>query len=377
MTFGENIVPVPRNKERGRKVREQSPLGLSPKTIAAVASLFALGFAFVAILPVNARILELLAEGSSFSLVPDPRLRGELATLETLDFVAKLGNLVVPGLLSGALLLGIRHLREQRRRWGRATAKTGERGVLLLRPFEQDQVQLEAFPAHRATSGEEIGRAYAIAFASNLSVTVALASLVGASQAPGLWVMVGAAQTLIFGVVFARLVARWMLSRRMLTVPERLGPSLRELGPFVALGGPQYERSTLGPDLLLCRDEHWQRTVLETFGRSRAVLMVLGETPGVLWELETLLARADLRRVFLLVDPVAANPRAARKSLAILDRLGVRLPRGRIIADSVLRIENGRAERLVGGGVGPEHMVAGLQRALRAVDESDGPRTVL
>ena len=79
-----------------------------------------------------------------------------------------------------------------------------------------------------------------------------------------------------------------------------LGKAFRRLGVFIALGNPGDYLPTPGAHKIYPSDDAWQDYVRRLSDVSRAVLLVEGATPGLLWELEHIKAHVEPKRLFIL-----------------------------------------------------------------------------
>ena len=110
-----------------------------------------------------------------------------------------------------------------------------------------------------------------------------------------------------------------------LTSPEQeLAFILQRVGPVVAIGKPGERLPELGAARVYVSHDSWQQTVLEMLERSSLVLARVGASPGVLWELDQVLSRAQRSKVVLLVLGSAEDQAAGVR--AIEARIGQPLP---------------------------------------------------
>lgn len=130
-------------------------------------------------------------------------------------------------------------------------------------------------------------------------------------------------------------------------VDEAMVDEIAQYGPVVALGRPGETDTPFGALRHYSSHDEWQRIVVQTARRARAIVLVAGRTPGLRWEFETLRAEGLLGRTLLLLHPDPA--RVASNAQAIEWLLG--------------------AESLAGPGVG-----ARLDRAVAVLPSAHGPR---
>jgi hypothetical protein len=98
--------------------------------------------------------------------------------------------------------------------------------------------------------------------------------------------------------------------RKRATQELRLDRLMRALGPFVAIGRPSDRLAPRGAARIYVDDEHWQGAVRGLIGVARAIVIQPEDTPGTFWELQTVAAQADLRRVLMLVPDPKNRPLA-------------------------------------------------------------------
>jgi hypothetical protein len=74
-------------------------------------------------------------------------------------------------------------------------------------------------------------------------------------------------------------------------------------GPYIAIGRPgeTFENMDLGAAKLYVEDERWQETVLELLEISAAIVLEAGDSAGLGWELQQVVARARPRRLLLIL----------------------------------------------------------------------------
>lgn len=78
-----------------------------------------------------------------------------------------------------------------------------------------------------------------------------------------------------------------------LTVELSLARALHRVGPLVSIGRPGEELPTLGTHRFYVSDEDWKPAVQHFLEIARAVVIVVGSSPGVEWEIEAALARRE------------------------------------------------------------------------------------
>lgn len=100
------------------------------------------------------------------------------------------------------------------------------------------------------------------------------------------------------------LTARWQdLWSFRRNVDEALVDEIAQYGPVVALGQPGEKRAPFGAMRLYSTHEQWQSIVADTARRAQAIVIVAGDSPGVLWEFELLAREKLVERTLLLFRP--------------------------------------------------------------------------
>ncbi|PWT99211.1 MAG: hypothetical protein C5B51_27665 [Terriglobia bacterium] len=117
-----------------------------------------------------------------------------------------------------------------------------------------------------------------------------------------------------------------------LNFEQILAAILSPIGPFVAVGRPSEELPELGAARMYLPDDRWREKVCALLGRARLVVIRLGATDNVWWEIEQALRMVDpARLIFVVVE-------SGKKREQLLRRLGdmvhcsLREPEGRIPA---------------------------------------------
>lgn len=83
------------------------------------------------------------------------------------------------------------------------------------------------------------------------------------------------------------------------TYEERIGGALAHLGPMVAIGRPDEPLPELGSARIYVGDDAWQAKVGELIDRSGVVILQIGETEGIRWEVAQMVGRADPGKLVL------------------------------------------------------------------------------
>ena len=85
------------------------------------------------------------------------------------------------------------------------------------------------------------------------------------------------------------------------TPEQEIADILDAIGPVVAIGKPGEPLPELGAARLYVSDEQWQAKVRELMGSASLVVVRLGSSPGLLWEIEQALAHLPRQRLVLAV----------------------------------------------------------------------------
>jgi hypothetical protein len=112
---------------------------------------------------------------------------------------------------------------------------------------------------------------------------------------------------------------------------EQLAEVVRPFGRLVAIGRPNERLPAPGAARIYVDDSAWQALVTEQMTLARLVIIRIGASGGLLWELHQARAVVDPRRLLLVVlgQPKLGQPKRHLKlAIAEAERaLGVRLPR--------------------------------------------------
>jgi hypothetical protein len=130
---------------------------------------------------------------------------------------------------------------------------------------------------------------------------------------------------------------------------ETIARILARLGPVIAVGKPGEPLPELGAARLYVAHDQWQARVLELIRQAQLVVIRIGSSQGVLWEIEQALAHTPRQRLVLAVLGDAANARATIEHLARLIGTGIEdaLPEGRLRTWQTLL--QGQSRRRLGG----------------------------
>jgi hypothetical protein len=108
------------------------------------------------------------------------------------------------------------------------------------------------------------------------------------------------------------------------TIETRLSQVFRPIGPVVSIGRPGERLPEIGASRLYVSDDVWQQAVIHFLQRAVAVVILVGRSTGVTWEIETTLLTVPRERI-LFVFPFLL-PREKRTRWRIKESTR---PRGR------------------------------------------------
>ena len=94
---------------------------------------------------------------------------------------------------------------------------------------------------------------------------------------------------------------------------ETLARTLRRLGPVVCIGRPNDSLGFGGAARLYVSDEHWRKAVCHLLERAAAVVVVVGRTEGLWWEIDTAIATVDRARLLFFFPYVAKSRRSGSR----------------------------------------------------------------
>jgi hypothetical protein len=99
-------------------------------------------------------------------------------------------------------------------------------------------------------------------------------------------------------------------------IEEVAAESLRDAGPFIAIGDRDDRPPELGAFRAELPDDDWKGPARRWIRDARLIVMVMGTTPSVQWELQTIVAEGALAKLILLMPPTGVSGRAERWGLA-------------------------------------------------------------
>lgn len=94
---------------------------------------------------------------------------------------------------------------------------------------------------------------------------------------------------------------RAMQLARRATPEEELADILDRAGPLVAIGKPGEPLPELGAARLYVAHDQWQQRVMALMAQAQLVVVRVGTSPGVLWEIEQALATLPRQRLVLVI----------------------------------------------------------------------------
>ena len=86
---------------------------------------------------------------------------------------------------------------------------------------------------------------------------------------------------------------------------EAIAWELEPYGPVVAVGRPGRSLASLGAAREYLPDERWREEVAQRMTGARAIVIVIGETPGLQWELDHVATAQYLKKTIFVIPPIA------------------------------------------------------------------------
>jgi hypothetical protein len=99
------------------------------------------------------------------------------------------------------------------------------------------------------------------------------------------------------------------------TFEQRITKHFSRSGPLVAIGRPGEELPELGAARLYVPDDAWQLVVQDLLSRAGLAILQIGATPGIKWELTTVLEVLRPEQVVLYVPYRIRRKAEAREAL--------------------------------------------------------------
>ncbi len=122
---------------------------------------------------------------------------------------------------------------------------------------------------------------------------------------------------------------------------ERLAKSLSRLGPVICIGTPGEKASEAGAARIYVDDPDWQRAIRHFMHQSAAIVILVGSSAGLHWEIETALAEIPRSRLLFFFPYVRS--RSVPESLS--QRLQMLAFRGKIPKSVYLQMDQERRAR--------------------------------
>jgi TM2 domain-containing membrane protein YozV len=124
-------------------------------------------------------------------------------------------------------------------------------------------------------------------------------------------------------------VSRWLYGLWMPNTPEQeVADLLDRIGPVIAIGKPGEPLPELGAARLYVSHDRWQARVQELMAGAALVVIRVGASAGVVWEIEQALQRLPRERLLLLLigEGTVAAPVREALALPLGDALDAALP---------------------------------------------------
>ncbi|MDA0767470.1 MAG: hypothetical protein O3A87_04865 [Verrucomicrobia bacterium] len=115
------------------------------------------------------------------------------------------------------------------------------------------------------------------------------------------------------------------------TYEELICREASEWGPVVAIGDPKDEMPPLGAARAYYTHETWQEHAINLLNRSRVVVLIMGRTPSVGWELERILKEGHAGKTIVMMPP--ADELGYEERLLRLDEISMRITGTRLDLD--------------------------------------------
>ncbi|MEO7114671.1 MAG: TM2 domain-containing protein [Caldimonas sp.] len=117
--------------------------------------------------------------------------------------------------------------------------------------------------------------------------------------------------------------SKWLRLGARIAMPvtpeQEMADLLDAVGPVVAIGKPGEPLPELGAARLYVSNEQWQAKVQELMQKARLVVLRLGSSPGLIWEIEQVLAHLPRQRlVFAVLGGSVVAPAVAQRLAPVL-----------------------------------------------------------
>jgi hypothetical protein len=90
---------------------------------------------------------------------------------------------------------------------------------------------------------------------------------------------------------------------------ESLSRVLKQLGPVITVGRPGDPVGFAGAARFYVAEDNWQRAIRYLMAHSAAVVIIVGRTQGLWWEIHTAFERVARERLLFFFPPVDTGPR--------------------------------------------------------------------
>lgn len=97
---------------------------------------------------------------------------------------------------------------------------------------------------------------------------------------------------------------------------------LDDIAPVIAIGRPGEKYLPEGASRLYVSDEEWQETVTDLVSKAEFIVLRIGETEGLMWEVELCLKLIDLRKLLFII-PASKNKTAVENLYRRLNDHGI------------------------------------------------------
>lgn len=114
------------------------------------------------------------------------------------------------------------------------------------------------------------------------------------------------------------------------TYEARLGGLLDDVAPFVTIGNPTEKLPQLGAARLYADDDEWHQAVDDLLARGGTIILLAGDSPGLGWEVERIVALNEPQRLIISLPLNAGRKKPTREQgwEAFRTRFGDDFPRG-------------------------------------------------
>ena len=107
----------------------------------------------------------------------------------------------------------------------------------------------------------------------------------------------------------------------------RLADLLGDVGPFVTIGDPTETLPRVGAARLYVGDDAWHQTVEDVLGRGGTIILHAGDSPGLDWEVERIVALDEPERIILSL-PLGGDQHREEMYATFRTRFAHQFPRG-------------------------------------------------